>query len=207
MLEATSAASAAWRPLGAWAGIVGTGRHGSSAGLRITLREDVGLATIVAADGQQSALAGRLFALRGWDMPAPGRAWIGPDCDVVWSASGQWLAVAAGRDTLRGLAGELSGLAAVTEQSDSRALLRIAGPEARACLSKGVAVDLHSRAFTPGSAAVTAIAHVSAQIWQRNEQPAYEIAVPRSFAASFWSWLVEAAAEFGDAVETVGTEG
>ena len=44
---------------------------------------------------------------------------------------------------------------------------------------------------------MTSIAHIGVQLWQRDDRPTYEIAVARSFAGSLWSWLEEAAAEFG----------
>jgi heterotetrameric sarcosine oxidase gamma subunit len=193
-------AAAAWSPRSAWAGCTPPGRPDAAAGtpdLRLIPRDGFGLATIVAADGQDRALAARLAAVSGWRLPEPGKAQITDEQGLVWSAPGQWLAIAPSPAALRSLAADLRGLAAVTEQSDSRAVLRIAGPRARDVLSKGVTVDLHPRAFQPGDAAVTSIAHIGAQIWQRDAAPTYDIAVPRSFAASFWHWLTEAAAEFG----------
>ena len=59
-------------------------------------------------------------------------------------------------------------------------------------------IDLHPRAFRAGDAAVTTVAHIGAQIWQVDETPTYELIVSRSFAAGFWEWLTDAAAEFGD---------
>jgi heterotetrameric sarcosine oxidase gamma subunit len=79
-------------------------------------------------------------------------------------------------------------------------VLRIGGPRARAALAKGCPLDLHPRAFGPGDTAVTAIAHVGVQLWQLDDAPTYELAVPRSMAKSFWTWLSASAAEFGLAV-------
>ncbi len=42
---------------------------------------------------------------------------------------------------------------------------------------------------------------MSAYLWQVDEAPTYEIAVPASFAGSFWHWLSDAAAEYGYVVE------
>ena len=61
-------------------------------------------------------------------------------------------------------------------------------------------IDLDPRAFAPGDAAVTSIAHVGAHFWQLDAAPTYEFAVFRSYSAAFWEGLVEAAAEFGVAV-------
>lgn len=196
--------TSAWAPRSAWAGFARVGRHGrlqAEAGLRLSLRDGVGLATVIASDGQEDAV-GRILTDRfGWSLPDIGAANLVGERGLVWSAPGQWLAVAETRAGLHGLAEALRGVAAVTDQSDGRAVVRVSGRQARAMLVKGVALDLHPRAFRPGQAAVTNIAHINAQIWQRDEAPTYDITVARSFAGSFWSWLTHAAAEFGYEVE------
>lgn len=192
------AARALWQSRSPWVGLARPGRHGAATGapgMHVALRDGLGLATIVAADGCEAVLADRLRAFGG--LPGPGKARFTGERGLVWSAPGQWLAVAEEPGVLSGLAEELHGLAAVTEQSDSRAVLRLTGPRAGDALRKGVAVDLHPRAFGPGDAAVTVIAHVGAQLWQLDVAPTYDLAVPRSFAGSVWRWLDEAAAEFG----------
>ncbi|WP_348645323.1 sarcosine oxidase subunit gamma family protein [Methylobacterium sp. BTF04] len=165
----------------------------------------MGLATLIAADGQETALRQILTDRFGWSLPEPGGANVVGERGLVWSAPGQWLAIAETRHALDGLAEAVRGLAAVTDQSDARALVRVSGPCARMALSKGLTIDLHPSAFRTGQSAVTSIAHIGAQIWQRNEAPAYDLTVARSFADSFWSWLDHAAAEFG--YEVVGTSG
>ena len=89
-----------------------------------------------------------------------------------------------------------AGLAPVTEQSDGRALIGLAGRKARDVLAKGLALDLHPLAFGVGDAALCQIDHIAVHIWQTDETPSYEIAVFRGFARSFWRFLTEAAAEF-----------
>ncbi|WP_289052807.1 sarcosine oxidase subunit gamma family protein, partial [uncultured Methylobacterium sp.] len=153
------AARALWQSRSPWVGLARPGRHGAATGapgMHVALRDGLGLATIVAADGCEAVLADRLLAFGG--LPEPGKARFTGERGLVWSAPGQWLAVAEEPGVLSGLAEELHGLAAVTEQSDSRAVLRLTGPRAGDALRKGVAVDLHPRAFGPGDAAVTVIA-------------------------------------------------
>jgi methylglutamate dehydrogenase subunit D len=200
----TQTPASAWRPRGAWEGAATAGRHGAAegpAGIRLTLRDGIGLATLVAADGGDAALRAALAERFGPSLPGAGEAVFVGETGLVWSAPGQWLAVAPTPQALRDLPEALRGIAAVTDQSDGRALVRISGPKARAMLAKGVAIDLHPRAFGPGRAAVTSIAHIGVQLWQRDAGPTYEIAVARSFAGSFWHWLEHAAAEFGIEVE------
>lgn len=200
----TRTPSPLWRPRGAWEGIAKPGRYGAAkepAGLQLTLREGFGLATLIAAEGKEAGLQAILAERFGLSLPGGGAAQIEGERGLIWSAPGQWLALAPSPQALRDLPEVLRGVASVTDQSDSRALVRITGPRARALLAKGVAVDLHPHAFGPGRAAVTSIAHIGVQLWQRDAGPSYEIAVARSFAGSFWHWLEQAAAEFGFAVE------
>ena len=53
----------------------------------------------------------------------------------------------------------------------------------------------------PGDAATTPIALIDCQLWQIDDAPTYDLAVPSSFAESFWSWLIASAAEYGYAIE------
>ena len=76
-------------------------------------------------------------------------------------------------------------------------LLRISGPRVRDALAKGVAIDLHPRAFCTGNTAMTGVAHIAVQLWQSDDSPAYTFSVARSLAGSFWAWLESSAAEYG----------
>jgi sarcosine oxidase subunit gamma len=123
---------------------------------------------------------------------------------LIGTAPGQWLAVAEGKAALAllvKLIATIKGLATIVDQSDGKAVLRIAGPHARETLAKGCSLDLHSEVFRPGSAATTLVALIDCMIWQVDETPTYDLAVPSSYAESFWSWLTASAAEFGYTVE------
>lgn len=189
-----------WRPRGAWDLYAQAGRHGrreGPAGVTVTPREGLALASVTAVDGAEDRLAATIRAQLSLSLPQPGAALFAGETGLVWSGPGQWLVLAPARGDLDGLGAALEGLAAVADQSDGRAVLRLSGADARRMLEKGVSVDLHPRAFGPGRTAVTAIAHIGVQLWQRDGSPAYDLAVARSFAGSLWSWLEEAAAEFG----------
>jgi sarcosine oxidase subunit gamma len=68
-------------------------------------------------------------------------------------------------------------------------------------LAKGLAIDLDPVAFSEGSAAVTALSHLSVQIWQTDASPTYLLSVPRTVVGHVWDWLLSSAAEFGYAAE------
>jgi sarcosine oxidase subunit gamma len=98
------------------------------------------------------------------------------------------------------LSERLGHAASVSDQSDARAILRLSGPRARDALAKGLAVDLHPKAFGPGDAAQSVIALIGAHLWQIDDAPTYEIAVFRSYAGSFAEFIAASAAEYGIAV-------
>ena len=190
----------AWAPASGWAGMARAGRFGRGGGEPgVTLEplQGFALATLVVRSGQEERLAGVLRDVFGLDLPAAGKASCGDAGDIVWSAPGQWLMVAPAPGSLDALPARLAGVAAVTDQGHARALVRIGGPRVREALAKGIAIDLHPSVFGAGSAAVTAVAHVGVQIWQREAAPGYVVAAPRSFAEGVWSWLTASSAEYG----------
>lgn len=179
-----------------------SGRAGGEPGVTVRPRDDLALARLIARKGRSEDLAAAILTRYGLTLPlAPKRMEQG-GLAFIWSGPGQWLAVAEdGRDLARELSDAIGTVAAVSDQSDGLAVLRVSGPQARDALIKGVGLDLHPRAFAPGDAAVTVIAHIGAQLWQLDDRPSYEIAIYRSFAGSLWRWLEASAAEFGCAVE------
>jgi sarcosine oxidase subunit gamma len=58
-------------------------------------------------------------------------------------------------------------------------------------------IDLHPSAFATGFAAATNVAHIGIVLWQLDDRPTYEFAVPRSYALSFWHWLEASATAYG----------
>ena len=194
-----------WDSRGAWSGVVTEGRHGrrgGEPGVRVALREGLALATIIGREDRAAELDGLLSALVGIAPPRAPKTASGRDAALVWAGPHQWLCVSARPDLVPRLAAGLAGPAAVSDQSDARAVLRVSGPRIREVLAKGCPIDLHPRAFAPGDAALTAIAHIGVHIWQIDAVSTYEAAVFRSMAASFWSWFAGAAAEFGCDVTT-----
>jgi methylglutamate dehydrogenase subunit D len=163
--------------------------------------DDLGLATIIARNGQTAALAERVQSLFGMALPAGPKRITNGKVAFIGMGPGQWLAVEQGSADPQAFAAkltrDLAGLASISDQSDARAVIRVSGPAARWALAKGVPVDLHPRVFGPGDSALTQIALIGAHIWQIDEIPTYEIAVFRSLAGSFADWLIASAAEFG----------
>ncbi len=150
-------------------------------------------AAMVAARGDATATAMEALAL---SLPASGCWTEGGGMEAVWLGPGRWLVFgAAGLE--RVLRERLGGLAAVSDQSDARVVLRLSGARVRDALAKGVPIDLHPRAFGPGRAAATLAAQIGVLVWQRDAAPTFDLAVARSYAGSLAEWLIGAAAEYG----------
>lgn len=191
-------------------GFVEAGRHGRRAvdpGVIVSEVREAGLATVTARKGRRAALAGAARAVFGLELPAAPRRVEGRDVAFIWAGPDQWLAwkhlaPAEGMEAM--LVQPFAGLAAIVDQSHGRTVLRVTGTRVRDALAKGLAIDLDSRVFKTGHAAVTAVSHISVHLWQIDDRPTYEFAVPRGLAQSFWHWLEASAAQYG--VEFIGPE-
>jgi sarcosine oxidase subunit gamma len=153
--------------------------------------------------GRLDALRTSLRTQHGIGLPdGPRRTTAGP-LALAGIGPTTWLAVhETGGNAFAGSFGQsLTGLASVANQSDGYAVLRLTGPKARDTLAKGVAIDLHERAFPANAVAVTDVSHIGIILWRLQHAapaiPVFEIAVVRSLAASFAAWLVESAGEYG----------
>jgi len=191
-----------WAPRSAWAGIAQAGRIGVAgpAGVTATLLDGFGLATLIAAPGGTPALSQAIDALLGITLPTTPKIASGAAHDAIWSGPDQWLLRASTREGFGSLLESLSAQAAVSDQSDARAALRLSGPHVRDVMAKGVMLDLHPAAFAVGDAALTSIAHIGVHLWRLAHGPdgsVFEIMVARSMVGSFWSWFAASAAEFG----------
>jgi methylglutamate dehydrogenase subunit D len=176
---------------------------GAPPGVTIAERTGVSICSVLARKGAEGALADRVRQVLGCELPREPRSSATAPVAFTWAGPSQWLALGEGTDGKAfetRLRSSLVDVASVMDQSDSRTIVRIGGPRARDALAKGVHIDLDPRAFRPGDAAVTAVAHVGVHFWQVDAAPTYEFAMLRSFAVSFWEWIADAAAEFGVAV-------
>ncbi len=161
-------------------------------GVTVSVRDDLTLASLAAAKGKREALAAAIQDRYGVALPSTPERVEGNGIAFLWAGPDQWLAAAertGGRDLDAELQPIVAGLAAVTDQTDARAILRVSGPRAREVLAKGVPLDLHPRVFGPGSVAITHASHIGVILWQTDAAPSYELAVFRSFAQSLAEWL------------------
>ncbi len=173
------------------------------AGVTVQARDDLALAIVMARRGKRAQLAETVRAVFGVALPTGPKRVVAGQTAFIGMGPGQFLAVGQGVDAMRfaaDLAKTLADCASVSDQSDSRAILRLSGPRARDVLAKGLAVDLHPRVFGPDDAALSVIALIGAHLWRIDDAPTFEIAVFRSYAGSFAEFIAASAAEYGIAV-------
>lgn len=143
--------------------------------------------------------------LTGLDLPTVANTVsTAGDLSALWLGPDEWLIVGPdGREqdlvgTLRqALAGQH---VAVTDVSEARTVIAVAGTRARDLLAKGTPIDLHPRVFGPGRCAQTILAAANVILHQLDDRPTFELFVLNSFADYLWKWLEAASREYGMAV-------
>lgn len=158
------------------------------------------MALVAERKGQGAALNSKVQELFGLELPGAGRVSASSGITAVWAGPGQWLLIASsanGRDLERDLRGPLDGIAAVADQSDSRAVVKVSGPKAREALAKGIPIDLHPKVFKAGDAAITHASHIGVTLWRPLDGDEFVITCATSYAGSFWHWLSESCQSTG----------
>ncbi|MCH4092034.1 sarcosine oxidase subunit gamma [Acetobacter sp.] len=151
------------------------------------LAETVSLGAF-SGDGRD-ALVNRIHEAFGVMLPEHPRAVHTMDgrCAFLWNGPSQWLAIAEdGAGLLSRLREVCEDVCALTSQSDSRAILKLSGPDSREAASRLVPIDLHPRAFGKDHVASTLAGHIPVIMWQTDDVPTYLFLVFRSLAASLF---------------------
>ena len=190
--------------------------HLGLAGRALKKRGEAGVAMgerpfpgIVDLRGEHKAVSAAFELAFGFALPAApntaagkGKAGAKTRVEALWLGPDEWWVLGADPAKLAAkLAKALDGQpAAVTDVSESRTRIRVAGPRARDLLAKGCPLDLHPRVFKTGACAQGQLAKAPVLIHQVDDAPAYDIYVLRSFAEYLWLWLEDAAREYGLAV-------
>ena len=145
----------------------------------VTLSEpDLGQITSVAPfKGQDKALAKALKAL-GLSFPAPNQVSSTGDARLIWTGRDQAFLIGAAPQGL-------DGLAALTDQSDGWAALRLDGPGSGDVLARLYPLDLRAAAFPLGRVARAPLNHMSSILMRPGPQR-FEVLVFRSMARTAW---------------------
>ena len=174
-------------------------------GRDLGIAERPGLSQVnLRGDGAEEGFRQAAEKALGLTLPEAGRSaaagpvtalWLGPDEWLVVGPPGREGAIA---DDLRAaLARQHS---AVTDVTEGRTVIGLAGAHARDVLMKGCPLDVHPRAFKPGMCAQSLLAKATIILHQTSDAPAYDIYVERSFADYLWACLEDAAEEYGLAI-------
>jgi sarcosine oxidase, subunit gamma len=158
---------------------------------------------VVRGDADNEILAKAVKEVTGSDLPTtPNTSSSTGYIDILWQGPDEWLVVAPdGSDAGPRLADACQDIhVAVTDVSESRTLVVLAGDHARDVLAKGCALDLHPRSFATGQCAQSMLGHIHIILHQKSDAPEYDVYVHRSFAESLWMWLEDAAAEYNPAI-------
>jgi len=177
-----------------------TGRDGADGARRLRLGEirSWQLAQLGAFPGTSVRLAAAVRAAAGLDLPESTVEATRRGADLAFRVAADqfWILTP---DTAR-----LSDLAAavhpdvgsVTTLSASRTRILVEGAAARDVLGRLVAIDLDTNAFPIGHHAQTGMHHVGGLLFRAGAER-YEFFALRSFAASTWELLADAALPFG----------
>lgn len=156
---------------------------------------------LLRGDAADTGFVTAVAQVLGVGLPLEPNTSAGTDgCNALWLGPDEWLLVLPdGHETemQSALTAALKGRHhAVTDVSDGRAVIGLAGPRARDVLMKGCSLDLHPRAFAPGQCAQTRLARCQVLLHQVDAAPAYDVYAQRSFADYVWRWLEDAASEY-----------
>ena len=146
--------------------------HGSVTATEV----DAGIVTSVAPfSGQAGAVSTALEKAIGCGLPPVGAFTENGSTRIVWSGLDQWFVMSMEAVSIPG--------AALTDQSDAWAAVRIEGDDARSVLARLVPIDLRPGVFEVGHAARTMLGHMACML-MRVDDDAYLAFVFRSMAAS-----------------------
>ena len=175
---------------------------GVAPGVFITERTDVCLCSMLARKGAEAALTERVREVFGVALPLEPRYTGTAPVAFAWAGPSQWLALGEGpsrpfelqlRSSLADVASCYGSIGRSNYHTD-----RWSTRPRHAC--KGCSHRSASERLSAGRYGGYVIAYIGVHFWQIDSAPTYEFAMFRSFAISFWEWLVDAAAEFGVAV-------
>lgn len=124
------------------------------------------------------------------------------DTAAIWVGPDRWLIVEKESRDLNALISKTVSpeMAAITDQSHSRCVIRLSGKDVRNVLRKGCTLDMDSTHFKTSEARITSLFHMNGLIHCLSENN-FDIYVARSFGESFFEVITHAAAEYGYRVE------
>lgn len=143
--------------------------------LRLSEAEAGPMTSVAAFQGQDAALSTAMKAAHGVTFPEPNSVAESGKARAIWF--GPRMALLTGTAADPGLASH----AALTDQSDAWAVVRLQGDGAADVLARLTPIDLRPGVFGPGATARTELQHMQASVTCL-EEGNYQIMVFRAFA-------------------------
>lgn len=185
-------------PQSALAAQYAVGRCPAGAEPGVYLREITGwdLVQVAAWQGRQAELYKAASAALDVAPPSEPNRWAaGTGVELLTVAPARlWCITPEDDDRLRALAAAIDvEFGCVTQLGHSHVRVRIEGPGARGLLAQELAIDLSPVAFPTGHIARTAMHHVpvTLQCLAAQGSASFDLYMPRTFAASLWSYLLD----------------
>ena len=143
------------------------------------------ITSVMPYDGQEAAASELLKSVCGMALPKPGRSTGRGGARAVWTGAGQAMVLGPPVDA------GLGRFAALSDQSDAWAVLRLEGAGGEDVLARLTPLDLNPGLFKRGHAARSLLGHINAVIVRAGTE-AFEIMVFRSMAKTAVHELQEA---------------
>ena len=174
-----------------------TGSNGATA-LRLGMRRNWQLVQLGTYGGRTEALNAALLTTLGVTLPVSSSEVLRYERHQLYRlAADQYWVVTEDATVPAALARAVpAAIASLTALSHARVRIALQGGAAVALLGKLVSVDLRPQSFAIGSFAQTGLHHVGVLL-ERLGADSFELYVLRTYAASTWEWMIDAALPFG----------
>ncbi len=147
-------------------------------GMTLSLTDPGHITALAPWRGAGAALSRALRAAHGVEYPGPGRISAAGAARCLWSGREQAFLVGPAPDRAA-----LADHAALTDQGDAWAVIRLDGTGARDVLARLCPLDLRPQVFATGHTARTLLGHMKVAL-SRDAVDGYEIMVPRSMTGT-----------------------
>lgn len=147
----------------------------SAGGVTLSEIAPTGITSVAPFAGKERAVGTALKAI-GLGWPAPGKSFVKGQTACLWTGRGQAFLIGAAPE-------DLDGIAALTDQGDAWARMRLEGEGIEEVLSRLVPLDLRTASFADGGVARSGLGHMM-MILHRTGERAFDIMVFRSMAAT-----------------------
>lgn len=185
------------------------GRYGPPGRTLVLCEAMIALAWNVQGDPSRTSIVADVERRFGISLPLePNTTRRNETLAVFWLGPRSWLLIDDSRDVPGALADfDASrdalnrGGGALFDVSVSRVAYTIRGAAAADVLARGCPLDLHARAFVPGSCAQSLFGRIPVLVYRHEAEAAFTVMAARSMAADTWRSLCVAASTGGYDVE------